>query len=361
MLHWLTSLQDDPDAGRGQVGMNKKSRRYLIVGPSWIGDMVMAQSLFITLKKLYPDCTIDVVAPQWSLPVLKRMPEVNEGLAADVGHGEFSLFKRRRLGLGLKQRNYTHAIVIPRSWKSALIPFFAGVPVRTGYTGEMRYGLLNDRRQLDKQVLQQTVQRYVAHASPGNARSAPQIPFPSLRVDADSQARLLEALGLDQDRPVLCMMPGAEYGPAKQWPIEYYKKLAERLLDEGWQVWVLGSEKDKAAGDKIAVGNDVHNLCGRTQLVDTVDLLACATSVVSNDSGLMHVAAAVGVKLNVIYGSSTPDYTPPLTSDDKKNVFYLGLDCSPCFKRQCPLGHTDCLYKINYEEVYRSIRKQNKN
>jgi heptosyltransferase-2 len=335
--------------------MSQKHRRYLIVGPSWIGDMVMAQSLFITLKKLYPDCMIDVLAPQWSLPILKRMPEVSDGIAVDVSHGEFSFFKRRRLGLGLRLRKYTHAIVIPRSWKSALIPFFANIPVRTGYTGEMRYGLLNDRRRLDKDVLVQTVQRYVAHAMQGDPQSAPDIPFPRLRIDADRQAQLLDALGLDLQKPVVCMMPGAEYGPATQWPIQYYKTLAGLLLESGWQVWVLGSDKDKVAGDEIAGDNDVQNLCGRTQLVDTVDLLACAKSVVSNDSGLMHVAAAVGVDINVIYGSSTPEYTPPLTADDNKNIFYLGLDCSPCFKRECPLGHTRCLKDIEYEDVYRSI------
>jgi len=337
--------------------MSQEKRRYLIVGPSWIGDMVMAQSLFITLKKLYPDCLIDVIAPRWSLPILKRMPEVSEGIAVDVGHGEFSFFKRRRMGLGLKQRKYSHAIVIPRSWKSALIPFFAGVPVRTGYTGEMRYGLLNDRRRLDKEVLQQTVQRYVAHALPDDMQSSPETPFPKLHVDAEQQAQSLSSLGLDLERPVVCMMPGAEYGPAKQWPIKYYKKLAEKLLQDGWQVWVLGSDKDKAAGDMIAADNDVHNLCGRTQLVEAIDLLACAKAVVSNDSGLMHVAAAVDVDINVIYGSSTPDYTPPLTSDEHKHIYYLHLDCSPCFERVCPLGHTDCLYKINYEEVYKNIRK----
>ena len=189
----------------------------------------MAQSLFITLKKLYPDCMIDVIAPQWSLPILKRMPEVSDGIAVDVSHGEFSFFKRRQLGLGLRLRKYTHAIVIPRSWKSALIPFFANIPVRTGYTGEMRYGLLNDRRRLDKEVLVQTVQRYVAHAMPGDVQSPPDIPFPKLSIDPDGQAQLLDALGLDLEKPVVCMMPGAEYGPAKQWPIEYYKKLAELL------------------------------------------------------------------------------------------------------------------------------------
>lgn len=341
--------------------MSQMPRRYLIVGPSWIGDMVMAQSLFITLKKHYPDCVIDVIAPQWSLPILKRMPEVSEGIAVNVSHGEFSFFKRRKLGLDLRQRKYTHAIVIPRSWKSALIPFFAGIPVRTGYTGEMRYGLLNDRRQLNKKVLKQTVQRYVAHAGPDNVQSPPEISFPKLRFDTDRQAQLLDTLGLNLEKPVVCMMPGAEYGPAKQWPLEYYKQLANALVSNGWQIWVMGSQKDSSAGKEITGGNTggIYNLCGKTQLVDAVDLLACAQTVVSNDSGLMHVAAATGIAVNVIYGSSTPEYTPPLTSDDKKNIYYLGLDCSPCFERECPLGHTDCLNKITQEDVFKKICRFN--
>ncbi len=324
--------------------------------------MVMAQSLFITLKQLYPDCLIDVLAPEWSLPILKRMPEVSEGLSADVSHGEFSFFKRRKLGLSLKSKQYTHAIIIPRSWKSALIPFFAGIPVRTGYRGEMRFGLLNDIRKLNRDVLKQTVQRYVAHAYQINTSTAPEIPFPELQVDKNNQGQLIDKLGLKLEKAVVCMMPGAEYGPAKQWPIEYYAKLAKALIDTGWQVWILGSDKDKEAGYSIADNNsEIYNLCGKTQLVDTVDLLACAKSVVSNDSGLMHVASAVGVHVNVIYGSSTPEYTPPLTTEDRKNIFYLGLNCSPCFKRVCPLGHTECLKNIEYDEVYRSITGKYKN
>ena len=336
--------------------MNKQ-RRYLIVGPSWIGDMVMAQSLFITLKQQCPDCIIDVLAPQWSLPVLKRMPEVNEGIAVKVKHGEFAFFKRRSLGLLLRKKNYSHAIIIPRSWKSALIPFFANIPQRTGYRGEMRYGLINDLRQLDKELLPQTVQRYVAHAFARNTTQAPKIPYPVLQVSKENQAQLLVRLDLKLDRPVLCLMPGAEYGPAKQWPLDYYARLAEKLIQDGFQVWLIGSEKDRAAANKIA-GHDnkrIYNLCGQTQLVDAVDLLAIAESVVCNDSGLMHVAAAVGVHVNVIYGSSTPDYTPPLVADEDKDVFYLRLDCSPCFKRICPLGHSDCLTKIEYDDVYRKI------
>ena len=265
--------------------MSSEQRRYLIIGPSWIGDMVMAQSLFITLKQQYPDCTIDVIAPEWSLPVLRRMSEVSEGISADLSHGEFSFFQRRKLGLSLKVKKYTHAIIIPRSWKSALIPYFADVPVRTGYRGEMRYGLLNDIRVLNKKVLTQTVQRYVAHAYQNNPESAPAIPFPALQVDLKNQAEVLARLGLNLDKLVVCMMPGAEYGPAKQWPVDYYKKLAESLVDNGYQVWILGSEKDGAAGEAIADRNaGASNLCGKTQLVDTVDLQACAKSVVSNDT-----------------------------------------------------------------------------
>ncbi len=345
-------------------------RRYLIVGPSWIGDMVMAQSLLITLKQQYPDCIIDVLAPAWSLPVLQRMPEVRKGLAVDVAHGELAFFKRRRFGRQLRAQAYTHAIVIPRSWKSALIPYFARVPVRTGYRGEMRYGLLNDIRKLDKQLLSQTVQRYVAHAYDAGSQQVPVIPTPALNVDTGNQEKLqtdlLKKMSIDLALPVVCFMPGAEYGPAKQWPLDYYRQLAEKLVESGYQVWVLGSEKDIAAGDVIAghtlagqekINTDpaVFNLCGKTQLVDTVDLLAMAGAVVSNDSGLMHVAAAVGADVHVIYGSSTPDYTPPLTS--RSTIYYLGLECSPCFQRTCPLGHTNCLNKIKYEDVYRNITR----
>jgi len=342
--------------------MSNKQRHYLIVGPSWIGDMVMAQSLFITLKKKYPDCVIDVLAPAWSLPVIKRMPEVNTGIDMGVHHGEFSFFKRRKLGIKLRKKTYTHAIVIPRSWKSALIPYFAKVPVRTGYKGEMRFGLLNDIRVLNKKVLKQTVQRYVAHAENTDMIVAPTIPFPALKTSAENKKSLLARFDLSLDKPVVCLMPGAEYGPAKQWPLSHYSSLAKQLIENGWQVWVLGSAKDSAAGETIVemsgvgeASNKVINLCGKTELVDTIDLLALAKSVVSNDSGLMHVAAAVGVDVNVIYGSSTPDYTPPLTEKNKANIFYLNMSCSPCFKRVCPLGHTDCLNNIKYEDVYKNV------
>ena len=335
--------------------MGNLPRRYLIVGPSWIGDMVMAQSLFITLKQQYPGCQIDVLAPAWSLPILERMPEVNDGISAGVSHGEFSFFKRRRLGLALKPKKYTHAIVIPRSWKSALIPFFAGIPVRTGYRGEMRYGLLNDIRKLDKQLLTQTVQRYVAHAYDGEIGGVPDVPSPVLSVDESNRSKVLADFGLDREKRIVGMMPGAEYGEAKQWPIENYAELAASLVKDGYQVRVLGSSKDEVAGQKIVEGikGSAVNLCGKTKLADVVDFLSCMEQVVTNDSGLMHVAAATGVRVNAIYGSSTPAYTPPLTKNNK--VFYKDRDCSPCFSRTCKYGHYKCLTDISVDEVMGAI------
>ncbi len=326
-----------------------ETRKYLIIGPSWVGDMVMAQSLFISLKRQYPECEIDVISPEWSLPVLERMPEVRRGLALPVAHGKFGLITRYRLGRSLRLRQYTHAIVLPRSWKSALVPFVARVPVRTGYRGEMRYGLLNDIRDLNKNVLRQTVQRYVALGQVDSSIE-PEIPFPELVSDDANRQHVLESLGLDLARPVIVMMPGAEYGPAKQWPIAYYAQLARKLVARGCQVWVLGSEKERPAGDEIAsAAADCHNLCGRTRLVDVIDLMAAAEQAVTNDSGLMHVAAATGVRVNAIYGSSTPAYTPPLTG--KSVIFYSGLNCSPCFDRQCRFHHYRCLTGIEPDEV----------
>lgn len=310
--------------------------------------MVMAQSLFITLKNFYPDCVIDVVSPEWSLPLLQRMPEIRKGIGLPVQHGEFSLSTRIKTGVSLRSNNYTHAIVIPRSWKSALVPYFSKVPIRTGYRGEMRYGLLNDIRPLDKRVLEQTVQRYVAHAYDVKSTSPPDIPYPRLWVDEENRDKVLSRLGLGLEKPVIAFMPGAEYGPAKQWPLEYYAELASLLLDKGYQVWVMGSSKDESAGSHIVNGltGSVFNLCGKTSLTDVIDLLSGVDQVVTNDSGLMHVAAAVGVKVNAIYGSSTPEYTPPLADNNKVKINYLKLECSPCFERECPLGHTQCLRNI---------------
>ncbi len=336
------------------MAADKAPRRILVVGPSWVGDMVMAQSLFKTLKAGAP-CEIDVLAPGWSLAILERMPEVRRGIVMPLGHGEFGLGKRRALGKELAAQAYDQAIVLPGSLKSALVPFFAGIPRRTGFRGEMRYGLLNDIRPLDKAALPMTVQRFVALGRVAGAPLPDPFPRPKLIPDAANQERLRAEFNLSAERPAVAFMPGAEYGPAKQWPLAHFAALAEDLAQQGFQVWVLGSAKDREFGDIIAAGMEeaVINLCGRTQLGDAVDLLAMAQAAVTNDSGLMHVAAALDRPLVAIYGSSTPDHTPPLA--ERVAIRYLRLECSPCFERTCPLGHTRCLHEITPASVMAAL------
>jgi len=324
----------------------------LIVGPSWVGDMVMAQALFILLKERRPGSEIDVLAPAWSLPIVARMPEVRRGIAAETGHGELALGKRRRIGYALRDAGYEQAIVLPRSLKSALIPWFARIPTRTGFRGESRYGLINDMRPFDRSQLDQTVKRYVALGlDPGEA--LPRAPYPALNVDRDRQQSVMRSLGILTDRPVIAMMPGAEYGPAKCWPLEYFGELSTLLIDEGFDVWVLGSEKDAPAGEQIASTSAARNLCGQTSLEDVIDLLGYAEQAISNDSGLMHVAAAVGTHVHGIYGSSSPAFTPPLTN--ARDIHWLDLDCSPCFERTCPLGHLRCLKELAVSRVHQAV------
>jgi heptosyltransferase-2 len=313
----------------------------------------MAQALFILLHERDPERHIDVLAPGWSLPVVARMPQVRRGIAAETGHGEIGLGKRRRIGYELRETGYDHAIVLPRSLKSALIPWFARVPRRTGYRGESRYLLINDMRPFDKAVLDQTVKRFVALGlEPSEA--VPEIPFPALNVDNVNQQRIMHELGLTTARPVVAMMPGAEYGPAKCWPLDYFAELAALLASEGFDVWVLGSDKDAAAGKHIAAHSEAANICGRTSLEEVIDLLGFAQQAISNDSGLMHVAAAVGAHVHGIYGSSSPGFTPPLTM--ARDIHHLGLECSPCFQRECPLGHLRCLRDIGVGKVLNAVK-----
>lgn len=335
-------------------------QKILVTGPAWVGDMVMAQSLYMTLRQRDAEVAIDVLAPAWSGPILKRMPEVRRHIELPLGHGQFGLGARYRLGRALRSERYDQAIIMPRSFKAALAPYFAAIPRRTGYKGEMRYGLINDMRPLDKAVLTQTVQRYVVLGLARDAALPPEsIPQPRLEIDGPNQRRLLAELELSLDRPIVGFMPGAEYGPTKRWPPESFARLAQRIIDSGRQVWLFGADKDRAVCDDIAavVGRaELVNLAGKTRLEDAIDLIALVEMAVSNDSGLMHIAAAVGRQVIAIYGSSSPAYTPPLT--DKAEVVYLGLDCSPCFERECPLGHYRCLRDIAVDRVFKHFEER---
>ena len=331
----------------------------LVVGPAWVGDMVMAQSLFKTLKRHRTDCIIDVLAPDWTAPLATRMPEVRDAVPLAVGHGELKLGARYRLGRKLRANHYAQAIVLPNSFKSALVPYWADIPRRTGFVGEFRYPLLNDWRVLDKTLVRRTVDRFVSLGLEAGEKLPTYVPIPQLIADTHHQAQVLERLHLDKsDAPILALCPGAEYGPAKRWPAAHFAEVAKHFYAQGWQVWIFGSENDMAVAAALQAdsGEICVNLSGRTNLVEAVDLLALATASVSNDSGLMHVAAALEMPLVAVYGSSDPGFTPPLGKHAR--VLSLELECSPCFKRECPLQHLHCLRDLTPRQVIAGLEER---
>jgi heptosyltransferase II len=334
--------------------------KVLVVGPSWVGDMVMAQALYRLLAQRRPAPAVHVLAPTWSLPLIARMPEVATGIEMPLGHGDLRVAVRREIGRRLRAERYVQAIVLPRSLKSALVPWFANIPRRTGYRGEWRYGLLNDVRRLDPR-LDQTVKRFVALGAEAPAEPPLELPRelePRLAIDTANLERLRREHDLADGPRIVALMPGAEYGPAKRWPAPSFGALAAALAREGAAVIVLGSAKEHAIGEEIrtvAASERVRNLCGATTLADVVDLVAAADVAVSNDSGLLHVAAATGTHVIAIYGSSSPKFTPPLSTTS--TVLYRGIECSPCFARECPLGHLRCLREISVADVLGAVER----
>ena len=318
--------------------------------------MVMAQTLFIELKRRHPQANLDVLAPAWTRPLLERMPEVRNAIAMEMGHGEVRLKERKALGRQLMQAGYDQSIVLPNSLKSALVPFWAKIPKRTGWRGEMRYGLLNDLRKLDKAQYPLMIERFVALALEKNAPLPNPLPNPKLLIDNASRQQALEKFGLEHvDKPVLAICPGAEFGESKRWPASYYAKVAEEKIQQGWQAWIFGSKNDVPVSQEIfgclseSAQKNCVQLCGETSLAEAVDLMSCGKMVVTNDSGLMHIAAALSLPLIAVYGSTSPEFTPPL--GEASQVVRSQLDCSPCFERECPLGHGDCMKKIEPPQI----------
>ena len=330
--------------------------KILILGPAWVGDMVLAQSLFMTLKANHPDCVIDVAAPAWTLPLLERMPEVSGKIALPFKHKELAFFERIKFGKSLKNAGYTQSIILTNSFKSALLPWAACIPVRTGFLGEVRYGLLNDIRELDKKVLKKTVERFVSLGLKKKQKMSEKLPNPLLIAHQTEALKALQKLHISYPKnKVLGLCPGAEYGEAKRWPAEYYAEVASEALAKNWHVWLFGSEKDIAVTSQIdqLTQNKCVDLAGRTKLGEAIDLMSLCDTVISNDSGLMHVAAALNKKVIAIFGSSDPYHTPPMSS--KAVIEYLGLSCSPCFARVCPLKHLNCLKEIKPTKIKKNL------
>ena len=313
---------------------------------------MLMQPMLMRLARRYPGCLIDVFAPPWTEKLLRRMPEVHEVIVNPFPHGALRLMERYRFGRQLRKARYAQAIVLPNSWKSALVPFFAHIPLRTGFVSELRYLLLNDARKLDKRKLPLMVERFAQLAEDAQGEIPRPLENPKLAVSEAQRNATLHKLELTLDRPVAVFCPGAEYGPAKRWPAAYYADIAQRLKQRGYAVWLIGSAKDKPVADEInqLAGGNCINLCGRTGLDDAIALLACAKLVISNDSGLMHLAAALDRPMLALFGSSSPQFTPPLSP--QAQVVKLDIECSPCFERECPLGHFNCMTRLTPDMVW---------
>lgn len=332
--------------------------RILIVAPSWVGDAILSEPLVALLRDPFEDPIVDVLVHSWCAPVYQRMRGIRRIFENPFGHGKFDLAGRRKLAAELRGEGYTHAFVLPNSWKSALVPYLARIPRRVGYKGEARFGLLTDARPLDRKAMPRLVDRF---ASLAVARGAlvPMPPSPVLVPDTVNRANAMRALHLKTDRPVVVLCPGAEFGAAKRWPPNQFAELAAMFLRDNLQVWIVGSPNDRIAADAVlnSLGENRHkvrDLTARTDLGTAIDVLSSASLVISNDSGLMHAAAAVGVALVALFGSSSPVYTPPLSP--LAQIAKIDIGCSPCFKRECPLGHFKCMRELKPQNVYNLAR-----
>jgi heptosyltransferase-2 len=314
-------------------------KNILVVAPAWLGDMVMAHSMLQVVKQHYPRARLTILAPQATLQITELMPEINERILMPDQHGQFNLKTRFKLACQLRAKKFDLAYVLPNTWKSALIPFLAGIPQRVGAQGEQRYFLLNDlRKGLKKLPLM--VQRYVTLAYRKN-EFTPEMhfPFPRLSVPETLRDQVKKRLNLNLQKPVLVLSPGAAFGPAKRWPAEYFAQVATAKIAKGFQVWVIGGPAEEALGALIAkLEPRTHNFVRQTSLLEMAALLSFAQQVLTNDSGPMHIAASLDVPVFAIFGSSSAGFTPPL-GDKITIIEKLGLSCRPCFERVCPLGH----------------------
>lgn len=334
------------------------ARNILVVGPSWVGDMVMAQALFKLLKKKEPSCHIDVLASDWTFALLARMPEIRTPISMPIKHGKLQMIARFRIGQQLRNNDYQQAIILPNSFKSALIPFFARIPQRTGYAREARACLLTDARYLNKKTQTLMVEQYLALGLSAQESVKQPYAYPELQAVPVS-TEVSQRLQLSQTKKlILAMAPGAAFGSAKRWPEEYYAAVAKHYAQCGYQIWLFGSQADLPVTNAIqaALPHDCINFAGKISLAETVDLLAEVSALLTNDSGLMHVAAALNKPIVAIYGPTSPRFTPPLSA--KACIVQKKLSCQPCFARVCPLQHHRCMREILPAEVIQHIAER---
>jgi len=324
------------------------NNKVLVVAPAWIGDLIISSAFINALKKSDSNLQIDLLVNENLSDIAMFLPNITNIIISKTSHGKFSFFYRLQLGFNLRKNNYSKSYILTNSLKSAIIPFIAGIKDRISYLGEYRYGLINriiktiDRNKgMVNRYLNILDREYTTDLQP-------------LFNIGDNQKKLEEKYSINKKYIVIC--PDAEYGPAKKWPAQNWVNLVENLISN-YQVVVVGLDNSIKNKINTLESNNIINLIGKTSLKDAVEVLSSAECVVSNDSGLMHLSSAVDVPVVGIYGSSSPKYTPPLCEESKHEIIYKDLDCSPCFKRSCPLGHTNCLNYITVDMVLSAIAR----
>ncbi len=344
----------------------------LVIAPNWIGDAVMSEPLISCLNKVFGRITI--LATPWVAPVYRAMQSKPDVIEADFSHGKIELAKRMKLAHIIKDQQFDQAFVLPNSWKSTLIPVLAKIPQIYGYQGELRSVFLAKYLpNPPKKNRPPMVDHYLHLARLINLQLDTLInPRPKLCAEAFIQNQAVDLLqALPHPDKFYILAPGAEFGPAKQWPAGHFAALSKKLLkyDPCSSILLLGSSKDRVICDEILQMIEVNlrpsvlNLCGLASLDQSIALIPKAKGLASNDSGLMHIAAAFGIPQIAFYGSSDPKHTPPLSPF--AGILFLGLDCSPCHQRKCPLGHLNCLNQITpqsaFDELNRCITLRNIN
>ncbi|MFL6671659.1 MAG: lipopolysaccharide heptosyltransferase II [Massilia sp.] len=334
--------------------------RTLVISPNWIGDAVMAQPLLALLKQQHPERAIDVLAPPAVAPVWRAVLEADCVLETPFRHRALQLRERWNYAQVLRERGYADAYVLPNTLKYALIPWLAGIRRRVGYKGEMRYGLVNVMHH-DDQPPRPMVPFYAALAHDPGQPLAASIPRPRLFVPGEEIAAAGERHGVAAARSLVVFAPGAEFGTAKRWPPRHFGALAQAIVeaDPQAQVALLGSPKDRAACDEVvaqagSAASNLLNLAGATRLDEAVALIARAAAVVSNDSGLLHIASGLDRPVVALYGPTDPAHAPPFSSIARS--ISLRLECSPCRQRECPLGHHNCMEQMDAGMVWRELR-----
>ena len=336
----------------------------LIIAPNWIGDAVTTQPLLASLKVLYPDSKIDVLASNWVSPIYRACSEVHEVIEAKFEHKKLQWSLRKQLAKEIEAKNYQACFVLPNSFKSALIPWLANIPFRVGYRGELRFSLINLALDNPSKINRpKMVEHYLALGQllKDDNFPLPAEPIPRLHVSSSAKQSVERKLQNNNIHPdcIYIFCPGAEYGPSKRWPTEHFAALAQNLITQNsnTQIILLGSKSDHALAQEITSqakqADNIYNWCGDTSLDEAIALIGMSKAVVSNDSGLMHIAAALQVTQVAIFGSSDPAHTPPLS--DRAKIIWLNMTCSPCHKRVCPLGHLRCLKDILPKQVLATL------